>query len=107
MDCDGVDVIQFETVIKNPRSFVEFVLSEIGLEVPEEFEIKPIRKFARDSIEYWGEKQMDHDALTENFSNEKKEAAKAQVREKIEQKYPETHRRVESIYSDLTFGARL
>jgi hypothetical protein len=50
---------------------------------------------------------MDHDALTGNFSNEKKETAKAQVRERIKQQYPETHRLVESIYSDLARGARL
>lgn len=53
INCDETNIIRFETVVEEPRTFVEFVLSKIGLEVPEEFEIKPI-EFAKDSIEYWG-----------------------------------------------------
>lgn len=105
--CDGIDIVRFETVVNAPRSFVEFVLCNIGLKVPEEFEIEPICRFARDTVEYWEEKHMSHDALTENFSNEKKEAKKAQVREKIEQRYPEMHGRVESLYYDLSRVAQL
>lgn len=105
--CSGIDIIRFGTVISEPRTFVELALNSLGLEVPEGIEIESIREFARDSIEYWGEKQMDHDALTENFSNEKKAAKKAQVLERIEQQYSEGHRRAESIYSDLAREARI
>lgn len=105
--CGNIDIIRFGTVISEPQTFVEFTLKSIGLKVPEEMEIDSIREFAKDSIEYWGGKRMAHNALTENFSNERKAAKKSQVQDKIEQQYPEAHLRAESIYSNLAREAQI
>ncbi len=107
VSCEGVDIIRFGTVVSKPQIFVEFMLNSIGLEVPEELNIGPIREFARDSIEYWGEKRMNHNALTENFSNEKKADKKAQVKKQIKQEHPEKLESAKSVFLRLVNDAQI
>jgi len=104
---DDIQVIRFETVVGEPQTFVEFALDCIGLELPEDFEIAPVHELAVDSIEHWADKQVNHTALTENFSTEEKERQKVQVREKIKRRYPNALRRVRSLYLNLTQNARI
>jgi hypothetical protein len=102
---DPIDVVRFETVVDAPAPFLEAVLEALDLEPPENLEVAGIEEFATRAIDYWSAQQDDIDALTSKFSNEEKEAQKADVRTHMNDEFRASYERIQSLYKRLYEGA--
>ena len=96
-----VDIVAFDKLVTDSQPFIRRVLRALELDVSGQLELDGIEGFARELTEFWGREQMQETALTQNFSNERKENRKADVREAIEENRRKQFEVAQHLYEEI------